>query len=279
MKNKYKSVNKVDLCGTVVYFKEFDFKTFKKATIGVKDNNLDSVCYFDIFQNNGLKYNKQKTTLATLKKKFMDSDGKMLNTRIHCYGSIEENHYTTRNGEVRTDQKPIVFNIFEALGTDDYNIFRLDGIVDLIKPIKDGKELKVRLKQVVGKWDKNIGEETRVLKTIDLIAEDEEIIDKLDGLDNGEYVSLEGYFINQISKSTSHFTKAGSEGTSKNKHGMYIKNIVKFNENFDSDKYFNIEKSESTPHKDNPIDTSNISNISNIRKNTEDDIDMDDLDF
>ena len=268
MKNKYKSMNKVDLCGTVVYFKEFDFKTFKKATVGVKDNNLDSVCYFDIFQNNGLKYNKQKTTLATLKKKFMDSDGKMLNTRIHCYGSIEENHYTTRNGEVRTDQKPIVFNIFEALGTDDYNIFRLDGIVDLIKPIKDGKELKVRLKQVVGKWDKNIGEETRVLKTIDLITEDEEIIDKLDGLDNGEYVSLEGYFINQISKSTSHFTKAGSEGTSKNKHGMYIKNIVKFNENFDSDKYFNIEKSESTPHKDD--------------KDSNDDPfvdDLDDLDF
>lgn len=236
METKVKSKCNIICRGTVISFTIKDITdTFRKATIGIKDNTLNSTVFVDLNDRKNLEFGGNRISLEGLRDYFIDDLGKPTNKGINAFGmDLHKYKYNGKNGvKIYTNQQ--VFKLSPLRENDDEgSIFDVVGYVEKINEKEDGST-KVTVGFLADEWNKDLGENKPVVHRMVFdydgdcyIQEDGEWVEAGDfpPFDVGDEITMKGDIVFSLGKRDRYGIATGSDV----KQGYFIRRIFKVNE-------------------------------------------------
>lgn len=241
---KFQSFNKVSVIGYVVNYTVYSFKSGKrKAEIGIKDELTNNICYVQMFESDKLSYDNKSANLDTLKRIFMDAEGKPRHVLVKATGRVAENAYiSSKSGQEVVSCKPTIWKIDSFDDPAEQSItFNLTGIVESIKYVKDDTEVVVRLGILTTGRDK----EFNGVEYLTCFA-DGELVEKFEELDidKGFQIGIAGDILNRFPKRDKYGEIPEGAVAEKGFKVMVLKKKVVEADDLDQDLYKNLKKAD-----------------------------------
>lgn len=191
--------NSITVVGEVKNYKLKETKSGKKcAYIGIKNTETNNYIQVTLYDRANLQYNKQDVTVSSLAKVFLDQDDKPKGVYVTAKGSASD--FVTENGVYESNN---VFGLYPASDEAQQKAtFVLEGIVESIARPEDvdGNEY---MKIKVGTLSTRGKEETLEITGVNektVYVREEELVETLEDLSSGDFVSLKGYINNIMPK-------------------------------------------------------------------------------